>query len=166
MDDCGCVTGGKEGWSQGWRAPLRNGLEIIRETADEVFERLGATVLADPWAARDAYVDVVIGAQDLDAFLGVHAGRPVDDEVRSTAHKLLELQRNSMSMFTSCGWFFADVGGIETVQVLRYAARTLHLLDELGQSVPRDEIMKVLDEAESNEPKTGTAADLLTGLSR
>ena len=158
---CGCVTGGEEGWHQEWRAPLREGLEVIRETADEVFDRVGATIFHDAWAARDAYVEVVIGASSFDDFLATHSARPVDEPTRSTAHRLLELQRNSMSMFTSCGWFFADVAGIESVQVLRYAARTLDLLDALDQPSPKEEAMAILAGAKSNQPKAGTAADLL-----
>ena len=163
---CGCVTGGEEGWHQEWRAPLREGLEVIRESADEAFERVGTGIFQDPWAARDAYVDVVIGARSFDDLLAEQSSRPVDEGTRSLAHRLLELQRNSMSMFTSCGWFFADVAGIESVQVLRYAARTLDLLDALEQSSPRDAAMVILEQAKSNEPSGVTAADLLTRAAR
>ncbi|HEV3472085.1 MAG TPA: DUF3536 domain-containing protein [Actinomycetota bacterium] len=160
-EDCGCVTGGEPGWDQRWRAPLRGGLDIIRVACEEVFERLGASLFNDPWAARDDYVDVVLGAGSFDDFLAAHAARPVDDAARSQAQNLLELQRNSMSMFTSCGWFFSDVAGIESVQVLRYAARTLDLLDALGQPSPKDEAMAILAKAKSNQPAAETAADLL-----
>lgn len=163
--DCGCVTGGAVGWNQAWRAPLRAGLEVIRGAADAVFERLGATIFTDPWDARDGYIEVVIGAREFDDFLGVHSARPIDDVTRTQAHQLLELQRNSMSMFTSCGWFFADVAGIESVQVLRYAARTLDLLDALGQPSPKEKATAILARAESNQSAAGNAADLLAGFS-
>ncbi len=155
------MTGGHEGWNQRWRAPLRAALEIVRNTADEVFGRLGAALFTDPWAARDSYIDVVIGATELDLFLNEWAAGPLTEEDSRRAHDLMELQRNSMSMFTSCGWFFSDVAGIESVQVLRYAARTLDLLDALGQPSPKDEAMAILAEAKSNEPPAGTAADVL-----
>ncbi|MDQ3964213.1 MAG: DUF3536 domain-containing protein [Actinomycetota bacterium] len=162
--DCGCVTGGEEGWDQAWRTPLREGLDVIRIASDEVFERLGSSVFHDPWAARDEYVDVVIGASSFDDFLVSHAARPIDERTRAQAHQLLELQRISMSMFTSCGWFFADVAGIESVQVLRYAACTLDHLDVLGQPSPTEEAMTILARAKSNQPAAGTAADLLAGF--
>jgi len=163
-ENCGCMTGGEDGWNQRWRAPLRTGLEIVRDTADEVFDRMGAAVFKDPWAARDAYVDVVIGATDLDTFLGTWASGPLTEEDQARAVDLLELQRNSMSMFTSCGWFFNDIGGIETVQVLRYAARTLDLLDALGQTGPRDAFLTLLEQAQSNDPEVGTGADVFAGV--
>ena len=163
-EDCGCMTGGQDGWNQRWRAPLRAGLEIVRDTSDEVFDRLGANVFKDPWAARDAYVEVVIGATDLTTFLETWAAGPLTEEDQVRATDLLELQRNSMSMFTSCGWFFNDIGGIETVQVLRYAARTLDLLDALGQIGPREAFLALLDQAQSNEPDVGTGADVFAGV--
>ncbi|MDQ4065102.1 MAG: DUF3536 domain-containing protein [Actinomycetota bacterium] len=162
--NCGCVTGGEPGWNQEWRAPLRAGLEVIRTRADEIFERMGQDFFLDPWVARDRYVDVVIGATDLDSFLGEVASGPLDDAARGRAHALLELQRHSMSMFTSCGWFFADVAGIEGMQVLRYAARTIELIEELDQASPRDEALVILDAAKSNDPEAGTAAGSLAEL--
>jgi alpha-amylase/alpha-mannosidase (GH57 family) len=158
--DCGCSTGGEAGWNQAWRAPLRRALESVAEPADEVFERMGSSLFADPWAARDDYVQVVIGAQSLDEMIDAHAAGPLDDDARRTAATLLELQESSMSMFTSCGWFFNDVGGIETIQVLRYAARTLELLESLGQPAPMEAFLSTLEQAKSNDPTIGTGLDV------
>ena len=162
-EDCGCSTGGEEGWNQTWRGPLRSALEVVRDAADEVFDRIGAGLFADPWAARDSYVDVVIGRTDIGTFLSGNAAGPLGEEEVRQAHDLLELQRNSMSMFTSCGWFFNDIGGIETVQVLAYAARTLDLLGSLGQPGPRDAFLVLLEQARSNDPAIGTGADVFAG---
>jgi alpha-amylase/alpha-mannosidase (GH57 family) len=163
-EDCGCSTGGGEGWNQTWRGPLRTALELVRDAADEAFERLGREVFADPWAVRDGYVDVVIGATPLEAFLMEHASGPLGEEEARRAHDLLELQRNSMSMFTSCGWFFNDIGGIETIQVLAYAARTLDLLASLGQPGPGDPLLALLRTAVSNDPEIGSGADVFAGV--
>lgn len=163
-EDCGCSTGGEEGWNQAWRGPLRRALEMVRDAADEVFERLGSGLFADPWAARDAYVEVVIGKTEMDAFLSTIAAGPLGGEEARRAQELLELQRNSMSMFTSCGWFFNDIGGIETVQVLAYAARTLDLLESLGQPGPRDAFLALLARAQSNDPAIGTGAEVFSGV--
>jgi alpha-amylase/alpha-mannosidase (GH57 family) len=165
-EDCGCSTGGEAGWSQAWRGPLRDALEIVRSAADETFERVGGALFSDPWAARDDYVHAVIGATEVDEVVARNAGGPLDDAGRATAATLLELQESSMSMFTSCGWFFNDVGGIETLQVLRYAARTLELLDELGQPSPQDEFVTVLEEVKSNDQGVGTGADAFRALER
>lgn len=162
-EDCGCMTGGAEGWNQAWRGPLRKALELVRDAADEAYDRMGSRVLADAWAARDHYVDVVIGRTSLDAFLTAEASGPLTTEEARRAADLLELQRNSMSMFTSCGWFFNDIGGIETVQVLAYAARSLDLLEELGQPGPRDAFIAMLQQAHSNDPEVGTGADVFSG---
>ena len=73
---------------------------------------------------------------------------------------LMEAQRNAMAMYTSCGWFFNDIAGIETLQVLRYAARVLDLLAELGASPGTDSVLAVLAEARSNVAEEGTGADI------
>ncbi|MDQ4058518.1 MAG: DUF3536 domain-containing protein [Actinomycetota bacterium] len=163
-EDCGCSTGGEGGWAedwnQAWRAPLRRALEVVQSAADELFERDGARVLHDPWEARDRYVDVQLRARSLDDFLAAECSVPVTDEVRARAARLLDMQENAMAMFTSCGWFFSDVGGIETVQILRYAGRTLQLMSELGVTGVEEGFIAVLEEAKSNDLSKGTAADI------
>ena len=155
--DCGCSTGGPPGWNQRWRAPLRAALDLLRDAIDEVFERRGSAVLRDPWSARDAYVRVLIGAITVDEFLTEHAlSRDADIE----ALTLLEAQRHSLAMFTSCGWFFNDLAGLETVQVMRYAARAMDLVRELGEEPPFDAFIAKLGEAESNDPAEGNGRDI------
>lgn len=158
--DCGCHTGGGPGWNQAWRGPLREALDVVRRSADEIFDRLGGALFADPWQARDRYVDVVIGRRDMYGFLAAMAAGPASSGNQDKMSTLLELQRNAMSMYTSCGWFFNDVAGIETVQILRYASRTMDLMGSLGQPTPEAQFIALLDEAKSNDPKKGTAADL------
>jgi alpha-amylase/alpha-mannosidase (GH57 family) len=158
--DCGCSTGGEEGWDQRWRGPLRSALGIVKQTADEIYERMGPSVLSDPWRARDEYVQVVLGAEEPDVFVSRHAAGPLTNEERSRALELLELQRHAMSMYTSCGWFFSDIGGIETVQVLRYAGRTMDIMDSLGQTTPEQAFLSELETARSNVPERGTGADI------
>jgi hypothetical protein len=156
-EDCGCSTGGPAGWDQRWRAPLRAALDLLRGHAAVVFERVGAAVLHDPWAARDAYVDVVLDPTTIDEFLAKHA-RPGADV--TLALTLLEAQRHAMLMYTSCGWFFYDLAGLETVQVLRYAARCLDLLREAGDDPPEDAFLAQLAEAHSNDGAEGDGATI------
>jgi alpha-amylase/alpha-mannosidase (GH57 family) len=165
-EDCGCHTGGEEGWSQAWREPLRRGLDIVKRAADEGFERVGERLLIDPWAARDAYVEVVIGARRWDWFWPRWARGSPGDGDREQARVLFEVQRNALAMFTSCAWFFSDISGIETVQIMRYAARTLELLEALGEPAPTDAFLAELEQAKSNIPAFGTGADIFAALPR
>ncbi|MGH2754610.1 MAG: DUF3536 domain-containing protein [Actinomycetota bacterium] len=161
MSDCGCSTYGPPGWNQSWRAPLRAGLEVIRWAADETYDLLAKPIFVDPWGARDRYVAVVVGAESLEDFLEGETAGTADGDTLPRAARLLELQRNAMSMFTSCGWFFYDVSRIESVQILRYAARTLELLDALGLPLPEDAYLPLLEQARSNDPAEGNAATIL-----
>jgi alpha-amylase/alpha-mannosidase (GH57 family) len=154
-DDCGCSTGGAPGADQRWRRPLRDALDLLRDAGTEVFERRGSTTLRDPWAARDAYVDVVLGARDVDDFAAEHVVGDLVD-----ALTLLEQLRHALLMYTSCAWFFWDLAGLETVQCLRYAARALDLLRELGEHPPTHAFLELLAQAQSNEPDEGSGAEV------
>jgi len=148
--DCGCSTGGGPDEQQAWRGPLRAVLDLARDFGVEVFERRGAEVFADPWAARDAYVDVVIGRTTLDEFAAAHVTGD-----RTEALILLEAQHQALLMYTSCGWFFHDLAGIETIQVLRHAHRQLELLAGLGEPVPTERVLAELAHGRSNDPEEG-----------
>ncbi|MGE3109832.1 MAG: DUF3536 domain-containing protein, partial [Phycisphaerales bacterium] len=122
--DCGCNSG-RQGFHQRWRAPLREAFDWLRDSVAGAFERRGADLFADPWAARDAYIDVILdrSPSSIDAFLGAHAPHATTSDQRSTALSMMELQRHAMLMYTSCAWFFDDEAGIDTVQLIQYAAR-------------------------------------------
>jgi alpha-amylase/alpha-mannosidase (GH57 family) len=155
--DCGCNTGAGPGWNQQWRQPLREALDWLRDQCIGIFESVGAQVLRDPWAARDAYIDVVLDRREevVDAFLAAHA---LDGDV--SALELLEMQRNAMLMYTSCGWFFNDISGIETVQVLRYAARVIQLAEKVSDRILEPELLERLAPARSNLPRYGDARQI------
>jgi len=154
-EDCGCSTGGQPGWQQRWRRPVRAALDGLRDRLAEVFERRGAGVLPDPWAARDDYLRVFLGTTSREEFAAEHV---TGDAVE--AFTLLEAQRNAMAMYTSCGWFFNDLAGLETVQILRYAARVMDLLVELGEDAGEETFLDVLAKAESNVSEEGTGRDV------
>ena len=155
--DCGCHTGGEPGWNQAWRAPLRAALNFLRDDAAVKFQSVGSELLRDPWAARNDYVEVLLDPNGARAgFLTRHA----IGEDESRVWKLLEMQRSALLMFASCGWFFSDLAGIETIQLMRYAARLMDLQDELGLESPKKKFLEMLSEAKSNDPEKGTGADL------
>ncbi|MFP5247944.1 MAG: DUF3536 domain-containing protein, partial [Thermoanaerobaculia bacterium] len=154
--DCGCNTGAGAGWNQQWRTPLRAALDWLRDEAGAIFERHAASLVRDPWVARDEYIDVILdrSEESLDRFLAKHA----QSGARVTSIlELLELQRNAMLMYTSCGWFFNDISGIETVQVLHYAARVIQLAEQATHTELEAEFLRRLEPARSNLPERGNA---------
>ncbi|HWM89599.1 MAG TPA: DUF3536 domain-containing protein [Thermoanaerobaculia bacterium] len=136
--DCGCHTGGEPGWNQAWRAPLREALDWLRDELAPRFEAEGGRYFDDPWAARDRYLSP-----------GGRPGLPV------RALELLEMQRHAMLMYTSCGWFFNDLAGIETVQVLQYAGRAVQLAGRLFGEEVDEGFLSRLEKARSNEGPSG-----------
>jgi hypothetical protein len=159
--DCGCATDSAPGWDQQWRTPLRKALDVVRDAAAEVFEERGAALFKEAWSARDDYVRLLLGEVSRQGFLDRHALRNIGDSSHVDLWTLLESQRHAMVMYTSCGWFFADVSGIETVYVLRSAARVLDLLGELGAGAGvREQVLGILAEARSNKPGVGSGADV------
>ncbi|MGC2324294.1 MAG: DUF3536 domain-containing protein [Terriglobales bacterium] len=176
--DCGCSTGGRPGWNQQWRAPLRQSLDWLRDELRPHFEQKAATLLKDPSAARNDYIDVVLDRtlENQERFFAKHArpastlganaagnGSPspgLPDEAKVTILKLMELQRHAMLMYTSCGWFFDELSGIETVQVIMYAARAVQLAQDLFGDHIEQGFLERLAQARSNLPEHGTGADI------
>ncbi|HEX8070712.1 MAG TPA: DUF3536 domain-containing protein [Pyrinomonadaceae bacterium] len=159
--DCSCHAGAREGWHQKWRTPLRAALEFLRDEAAELFETEGGDLFRDPWAARDAYAELLVEPRaDRAAWLARQTGRHLDADEQVRALTLLELQRSALAMFTSCGWFFNDLSGIETVQDLKYAGRVMDFFGELKTKPPRAQFLDILAEADSNVPEYGNGADI------
>ncbi|HKK26987.1 MAG TPA: DUF3536 domain-containing protein [Gemmatimonadota bacterium] len=162
--DCGCHTGGEEGWSQAWRAPLREAMDGLRDDVAPRWDQAAADVLHDPEEAVLDYVDVVLDRSDgaVDAFLDRHARGEPTDERRVRALRLLELERHLQLMYTSCGWFFNDLAGIETLQVLAYAARAVDLGRRCLQGMEEVEadFLETLAGARSNRPEKGSGREL------
>ncbi len=160
--NCGCTTGGHPDWSQEWRRPLRKALDWLRDELAPRFEGAAREYFEDPWATRDRYIEVVADRdwEDARGFIAAEAGRSLSREEEVRALQLLELQRHAMLMFTSCGWFFDDLARIETLQVMRYAARALHLARGLFDVELEGGLCERLAEARSNVPALGNGAVL------
>jgi len=147
--DCGCSTGGEPNWHQRWRGPLREAVEFLRDRADEVFFSMGEKLLFDPLEALLEYVKVFEGMEDRGVFAATHFR---DQNRALDCWKLLELQRMKLYSQTSCGWFFSDVSGLETVQILSYAARAFSLLRDFSDDDLEGRFVEILERAEGNKP--------------
>jgi alpha-amylase/alpha-mannosidase (GH57 family) len=165
QSDCGCRVG-HPGWHQAWRAPLREAMDWLRDQLDPFYEARLGKMVKDPWAARDGYIQVILDRSRAGsaAFLARHQRIPLDDSRQADALRLLELQRQRLLMYTSCGWFFDDVSGLETVQVLRYAARAIQLAASLGFTGLEEEFLRRLAAAPSNLPEYGEGAEVFRRL--
>jgi alpha-amylase/alpha-mannosidase (GH57 family) len=153
--DCGCNSGGHADWNQGWRAPLREAFDWLRDTLAPRYEEKAAEFLKDPWAARNEYISLILdrSRDNLEKFLQQHAVRDLNDGEKSFVLNLLEVQRHTMLMYTSCGWFFDELSGIETVQVIQYAGRVVQLSGEVFGDGLEAELLTRLTQAKSNIPE-------------
>jgi alpha-amylase/alpha-mannosidase (GH57 family) len=163
-NDCGCNSGMKPGWGQHWRAPLRNALDWLRDELAPAYEQKAREYLPDPWAARDNYIQVVLdrAPQPRETFLARHQSRELTPQEQVAVWKLLEIQRHLLLMYTSCGWFFDELSGIETVQVIMYAGRALQLAREVLQRDFEPGFLERLAHARSNVPGLGDGARIYT----
>lgn len=153
--DCGCCAGGHGGWTQKWRTPLRDAMNFLRDRLAAFYEQKAGEFLKDPWAARDGYIAVILdrSPDNIAKFFSQHATRELDEPEMVMATRLLEMQRHALLMFTSCGWFFDELSGLETVQVIQYAARALQLAAELGAQNIETGFLEILERAQSNLPE-------------
>jgi alpha-amylase/alpha-mannosidase (GH57 family) len=152
---CGCNSGTHPDWNQRWRGPLRDALDWLRDQLAPRFEERSVGIFRDPWRTRDEYISVVLNRspENVERFLQSFCERQLPEPDRIVALKLLELQRQLMLMYTSCGWFFDEISGIETVQVIHYAGRALQLASELFGNGYEAGFLERLERAKSNVPE-------------
>lgn len=157
--NCGCHSGGKPEWNQHWRKPLREALDWLRDTLSEIYFKEASKFLKNPWAARNDYIKIVVKRTDLAVkrFLKENAHEDVD--INKTL-RLLEMQRHCMLMYTSCGWFFDEISGIETVQIMQYACRAIQLSRQLTEIDLESHFLSLLEKAPSNVPSLVNAAEV------
>ena len=153
--NCGCNSGRYPNWNQEWRQPLRQAFDWLRDTAAAKFEEKGRELFKDPWRARNEYINVILNRwpDNTERFLREQSTHELNADERITALKLMEIQRQAMLMYTSCGWFFDELSGIETTQVIQYAARTIQLYQEVFGEVKEPEFLNRLELAKSNIPE-------------
>jgi len=150
--DCGCHIGMHPGWHQKWRKPLREAMDWLRDQSIQIFEQEASAYFKDVWQARNEYISIVLNRNPdhIESFLQEYSSHPLNSEEKTKALTLLEMQRNTMLMYTSCGWFFDEISGIETLQILQYAARCIQLIQRFANHSPEEEYLKILEQAPSN----------------
>jgi hypothetical protein len=161
--NCGCNSGGHSDWNQEWRAPLRAALDWLRDEIAPRYESMAGRLFKDPWEARNNYIHVILDRSPAskDRFAAANFRRKqTARNDRVNVWKLLEMQRHAMLMYTSCGWFFDELSGIETVQVIQYAARVAELADELFGGGIEAGFIEKLALAKSNIPANGDGANI------
>jgi alpha-amylase/alpha-mannosidase (GH57 family) len=158
-NNCGCNSGGQPTWNQLWRKPLREALDWLRDQLTAIYIKEASQIFKDPVAARNDYIHVILKRNDesIRKFLKEHCLRPTD---QSKVLRLLEMQRHAMLMYTSCGWFFDEVSGIETTQIMQYACRAMQLVSQIADTNLEEEFLKLLESAQSNLPALGNAANV------
>lgn len=150
--DCGCNSG-RAGWHQRWRKPLRDAFDDLRDKLIPIFERESVRLLRDPWVARNDYIDILLHQHDegvIKKFFQKHALRVLSEQERTTVLRLMAMQRHAILMYTSCGWFFDEISGIETNQILQYALRAMDYAQDLGLGSFHDAFEQKLSLAPSN----------------
>lgn len=160
-EDCSCRLNQGAGWNQKWRKPLREAMDWLKAKADDFFISESSGLLKEPWHARNDYIDVIYHQSEAarNRFFAAHARNDLTQDEKVKLLKLLEIQRNGLLMFTSCGWFFDDVSGLEATQILHYADRVLQLMQEMGQN-QADGFIERLSKAKSNIPEWGYADEV------
>ena len=162
-EDCGCSTGGQPSWNQRWRKPLREALDYLRDNLIVLYEKYGKKFFTrNVWDVRNDYINVILNRSELSirTFLKNNLKPECDDDDKVAAMKLLEMQRQAMLMYTSCGWFFADISGIETTQIMKYAARAMQPAKSFTEQDYETEFVNILANAQSNIKEFGSGADI------
>ncbi len=160
--DCGCKRAMHPGWTQGWRSSLREAMDWLRDNLIPLYEREMTSYVKDPWQAREDYIEVILdrSVQNVERFLSKHAVQELSREQRVKVLKLLETQRHATVMYTSCGWFFDEISGIESIQNMQYAARAIQLAKEVSGEDLEPYYLKILERAPSNIPKFKNGAHI------
>ncbi len=155
--NCGCNSGGHPGWTQEWRKPLRDTLNWLRDELRPLYEKEAGKFLLDVWEARNDYIRVILNRHpdNVQAFIQRNARRLLNKEEKIKLLRLMEMQRNTMLMFTSCGWFFDEISGIETNQILQYANRAIYYADQVAGAELHNEFIQRLELAPSNVFENG-----------
>ena len=165
--NCGCNTGGNNGWNQEWRGPLRESFDLLREETDHYLETEGHDIFVSVESAVDNYIGQIINngrTESKAEFIENNFKPRLSDEHIHTGLLLLEMKYMSLLSYTSCAWFFDDISGIEPVQILKYAARLIDLGYVIDLPLSENKFLEILAKAQSNDPKFGSGSDIFNKI--
>ncbi|NLA75941.1 MAG: DUF3536 domain-containing protein [Deltaproteobacteria bacterium] len=150
--NCGCSVSQDTSRTQTWRTPLRDGLDWLNRRISSIFERETRGLLKERWDARNDYISILLKGDEnkKEDFLKRHSARPLNKKEEKLIFRLLESQKYALYMFTSCGWFFDDISGLEAVQILMYAKKSIELCDPFSTENLEKGLMDYLEKAMSN----------------
>lgn len=165
--DCGCNTGNQEGWNQKWRKPLRDSFDYLDKQIDTVYKtQISRYTNSDPFEILTAYIDILTKKKSYKEFATQYGIK--DEKSTSAFFKLLEAKKYALYMYTSCGWFFSELSGLEPTQNICYALCGLQLIQEF---LPKNEATLIhekflhhLDEAKCNIKEKGSAKDIANSI--
>ncbi|MGI9545012.1 MAG: DUF3536 domain-containing protein [Cyclobacteriaceae bacterium] len=162
QSNCGCSSGGHPGWNQNWRSPLRTSLNWLRDQLDEIYQREIEGLVDDPWEARNKFIKVILDRDKsrVRNFLKSNARSSLDERNQTKVIRLLEMQRQSLLMFTSCGWFFDEISGLESTQILQYANRAIQIAERESDIKLESDFLKRLSKSKSNIPVHQDGAEI------
>ena len=165
--NCGC-TAGNGGFQQEWRKGLRESLDFLRDKLADLYRKSAANIFRNPWDARNEYIRIILdrSGDNINAWLRENCSRDLDQDERTKVLELMEMQRNALLMFTSCGWFFDEISRIEPVQIMRYAARAIELAKKLFNLDLEPDFLKILSQAPSNIPELQNGAKIYELLAK
>ncbi|CAN5453875.1 DUF3536 domain-containing protein [soil metagenome] len=166
--NCGCHTGGRPDWHQQWREPLREAFDWLRDKLIPVFEQEMMRYVRSPWEIRNQFINILTdrSPENVDYFISQHCQRDLSYNEKARILKLLEMQYHTMLMYTSCGWFFDEVTGIETMQDILYAGRAIQLAREITEENLEPKFLKLLERVPSNNLEFLHAANAYKKLVR
>jgi hypothetical protein len=158
--DCGCHTGGEEGWNQKWRTPLRLAFDNLSKEIDAIFTNEVTKALGNAIDPRELLYQssvVVSHLKDMDSFLSSYTN---DAETKHTLAMLLEGQKYKHFSYTSCGWFFNDLAGLEPKQNIAYALMAVDLYNPFSKKDLLGQLLEDLDKAKANRKQDGSGKTL------
>ncbi len=165
-NNCGCFTGGKPHFNQNWRKPLRDSIDWLSNMLIPIFKNELTSLIKNPWDARNDYIEVILNRSkdNIINFINKHLKpekhKSLNEEQQIKIIEIFEMQRHALLMYTSCAWFFNDISGIETIQIISYAARAIQLAKKISGADLETQFVNILSKAISNKSGFGNGKQI------